>query len=110
MLKLHGSLNWWVPGSGATLANVFSKKPVIVSQPRTNNVSGKIRQIIPPIYGKYFAHQHWRKLWQSAFEALCEAELLVVVGCSIVDTDYHLQALLRRVSKERRQRQDNSIA
>jgi hypothetical protein len=106
LLKLHGSLNWWVPGTNATLANVFSKKPSTISPPRSNSHAGKIRQIIPPIYGKVFAHSHWRTLWKSAFAALCDAELLVVVGCSIVDTDYHLQALLRRVSRERKKRGD----
>lgn len=106
LLKLHGSLNWWVRGSSSTLANVFSTKPVVVTPPRTNAQSGKIRQIIPPIYGKVFGHSHWRKLWRTAFFALCDAELLVVIGCSIVDTDYHLQALLRRVVKERKKRLD----
>jgi len=104
LLKLHGSLNWWVRGSSSSLSNVFSMKPVVVTPPRTNDQSGKIRQIIPPIYGKVFGHPHWRKLWKTGFDALCDAELLVVVGCSIVETDYHLQALLRRVVKERKKR------
>jgi hypothetical protein len=102
LLKLHGSLNWWVRGSRSTLSNVFSKKPVIVTAPRVNERAGMIRQIIPPIYGKVFGHAHWRALWKAAFNALSDAEQLVVVGCSIVDTDYHLQALLRRAIKERR--------
>ncbi len=106
LLKLHGSLNWWVRGSPASLSNVFSMKPVMVTQPRTNDQAGKIRQIIPPIYGKVFGHSHWRKLWKAGFDALCDAELLVVVGCSIVETDYHLQALLRRVVRERKKRGD----
>lgn len=106
LLKLHGSVNWWVRGSPKTLSNVFSKKPVVITAPRTNNQSGKIRQIIPPIYGKVFGHSHWRKLWKAAFDALCSAEVLVVIGCSIVDTDYHLQALLRRAAKERKKHGD----
>ncbi len=102
LLKLHGSANWWVRGTAKTLSNVFSKKPVAITPPRTNSQTGKIRQIIPPIYGKVFGHSHWRKLWKAAFDALCKAELLVVIGCSIVDTDYHLQALLRRAARERK--------
>lgn len=102
LLKLHGSLNWWVRGNASTLGNAFSSKPVFVSPPRSNDVAGMIRQIIPPIYGKVFGHPHWRRIWKAAFTALCEADQLVVVGCSIVDTDYHLQALLRRAVKERR--------
>lgn len=104
LLKLHGSLNWWVRGSPSKLSDVFSKKPVVITQPRWNDKSDKIRQIIPPIYGKVFSHTHWRKLWHTAFTALCSAELLVVVGCSIVETDYHLRALLGRVVKERKKR------
>lgn len=106
LLKLHGSVNWWVRGTHATLSNVFSMKPVVVTPPRTNSQADKIRQIIPPIYGKVFGHSHWRKLWKAAFDALCSAELLVVIGCSIVDTDYHLQALLRRAAKERKKHGD----
>jgi hypothetical protein len=102
VLKLHGSLNWWVRGDASTLANVFSKKPVLVTAPRFNQPSHMIRQIIPPIYGKVFDHSHWRKLWNSAFIALTEAERWIVIGCSIVDTDYHLQALLRRSVKKRK--------
>lgn len=104
LLKLHGSLNWWVRGGPSTLANVFSKKPVLITAPRVNEPGKMIRQIIPPIYGKVFSHSHWRALWKAAFVALTEAEQLIVVGCSIVDTDYHLQALLRRVVKERKRR------
>lgn len=104
LLKLHGSLNWWVRGSSRSVSNVFDSKPVLVTAPRRNEQAGKIRQIIPPIYGKVFAHEHWRRVWTKAFKALCEAERLVVVGCSIVETDYHLQALLRRVVKLRKTR------
>jgi hypothetical protein len=71
-----------------------------------NGITRKIRQVIPPIYGKVFGHAHWRHLWGESFRALCSTELVVVVGCSIVDTDYHLQALLRRVVKERKKRGD----
>jgi hypothetical protein len=102
LLKLHGSLNWWVRGDTSTLANVFSKKPVLVTAPRFNQPSRMIRQIIPPIYGKVFDHPHWRRLWKAAFTALTEADRWVVIGCSIVDTDYHLQALLRRSVKKRK--------
>lgn len=104
LLKLHGSVNWWVRGSRASLSNVFSKKPVVITAPRRNSKSGRIRQIIPPIYGKVFTHSHWRSLWKMAFDALCGAEILVVVGCSLIETDYHLHALLRRTSNERKKR------
>jgi hypothetical protein len=104
LLKLHGSANWWVRGSFSNLARLFSSKPVLVSQPRRNEHVKLIRQVIPPIYGKTFLHTHWRDLWNGAFRALCDAEALVVVGCSIVDTDFHLQALMRRAAQYRKDR------
>lgn len=102
LLKLHGSLNWWVRSPSRRLPDVFSKKPALVTPPRRNDKNGYLRQIVPPIHGKFFSHSHWRHLWQGAFTALCSAERLVVIGCSIVDTDFHLSAFLRRVAKRRK--------
>lgn len=105
LLKLHGSLNWYVRGSFGKLSRVFEAKPskVIVSErPRTNEIDGLVRQIVPPIYGKFFAHDHWRKLWSAAHEALLEADALVVIGCSLVDTDFHLTGMLSHAVKQRK--------
>lgn len=103
LLKLHGSINWFVRGSYTGLSKVFSSKPVLVSGPRRNEISGHIRQIVPPIYGKIFEHGHWRTLWTNAFQELCEAELFVVIGCSLIETDFHLRALISRVVKHRKE-------
>ncbi len=102
VLKLHGSLNWWVKGSLAKISRIFDSKPVRVTNPRRNEVKHHLRQIVPPIYGKVFGHSHWRKLWEQAYKALLDAEALVVIGCSLVDTDFHLSALLRRVAASRK--------
>lgn len=102
LLKLHGSTNWWVRGSSADLTKVFSKKPTLITGPRRNGLSGHIRQIVPPIHGKFFSHPHWARLWKTAFQALCSADRIVVIGCSIVDTDFHLQGFLRRMVKTRK--------
>ncbi len=103
LLKLHGSVNWYVKGSFSNIRQVFDKKPVRVSQPRSNEMSGHIRQIIPPIYGKFFAHDHWRKLWGRSFRALCDSEAFVVIGCSLIDSDFHLRALISRAVTCRKQ-------
>jgi hypothetical protein len=103
LLKLHGSLNWFVRGSYSSLSKIFSSKPVRVSAPRQNEIGNHMRQIVPPIYGKIFEHGHWRRLWTDAFEQLSKADLLVVIGCSLVETDFHLRALLSRVIKFRKQ-------
>lgn len=102
LLKLHGSMNWYVHGNYTDLSKVFGAKPVLVTGPRRNEVDGHIRQIVPPIYGKIFEHNHWRPLWSRAFQALCKAEALVVIGCSLIDTDFHLRAMLSRVVKYRK--------
>jgi len=102
LLKLHGSINWFVRGTFSDLSAIFAKKPGRVENPRRNEIRGYIRQIVPPIYGKFFRHDHWRDLWLEAYRSLCESEILVVIGCSLVDTDFHLHALLGRVSKYRK--------
>ena len=71
LLKLHGSVNWYVRGSMRNLYVVFTKKPVRVENPRKNEIKGHVRQIVPPIYGKVFSHDHWRNLWSEAFHSLC---------------------------------------
>jgi hypothetical protein len=103
LLKLHGSVNWFVRGSFSNLSSVFAKKPSRVESPRINEIGGYIRQIVPPIYGKFFSHDHWRNLWTKAYYSLCESEVLIVIGCSLVDTDFHLRSLMARVCKWRRE-------
>ena len=103
LLKLHGSINWFVRGSSKDLSAIFEKKPVKVSSPRRNDIRNHIRQIIPPIYGKFFHHNHWRHLWSNAYRSLCEADVLVVIGCSLIDSDFHLRALLSRVTRYRKE-------
>jgi hypothetical protein len=105
LLKLHGSLNWYVRGSFSNLSQIFEKKPskiVISETPRVNEFTGFVRQIAPPIYGKFFGHKHWRTLWTAAHDALVEAEMLVIIGCSLVDTDFHLSGMLSHAVKERK--------
>ena len=102
LLKLHGSVNWFVRSTFSRLEAAFVKKPVRVTAPRSNEITGHIRQIVPPIYGKTFKHDHWRRLWDLAYGALRESEVLVVIGCSLIDTDFHLRALVSRAAKWRK--------
>jgi hypothetical protein len=102
LLKLHGSVNWFVRGSYGRLSQVFDKKPAVVTKPRRNERAGHIRQIVPPIFGKFFSHKHWGKLWLQAFADLCEADLVVVIGCSLVPSDFHLRALVQRAATVRK--------
>jgi len=105
LLKLHGSLNWYVRGSFNNIGEIFEKKPskIIISEsPRVNEFAHFVRQIAPPIYGKFFGHKHWRTLWAAAHDALLDAEVLVVIGCSLVDTDFHLGGMLSHAIKMRK--------
>jgi SIR2-like protein len=107
LLKLHGSLNWYIRGSYGRLSKVFDAKPstvLISDRPRTNDLGGHIRQIVPPIYGKFFNNPHWRRLWKTAYESVVESQLLVVIGCSLVDTDFHLTGMLGHAVKEKKNR------
>jgi hypothetical protein len=103
LLKLHGSINWFVRGNYGSLSKIFGSKPVRVTAPRRNEIAKYIRQIVPPVYGKIFEHPHWRSLWTKAFKDLCSAEVFVVIGCSLIDTDFHLRALISRVVNYRKQ-------
>ncbi len=112
LLKLHGSLNWYVRGSFSKLAEVFEKKPskILISQtPRVNEFKQYVRQIAPPIYGKFFGHEHWRKLWATAHEAVVDADAFVIIGCSLVDTDFHLSGMLSHAVRLRKGK-DNPFA
>lgn len=102
LLKLHGSVNWFVRGSYARLSGVFDKKPAIVTKPRRNERAKYIRQVVPPIFGKFFGHEHWGHLWKQAFTALCAADIIVVIGCSLIDSDFHLRALIQRAATVRK--------
>jgi SIR2-like domain len=107
LLKLHGSLNWYVRGNYGNLQRVFDNKPskVIASvRPRINEMDGFIRQIIPPIHGKFFRHSHWRRLWELAFNALITSDVLAVVGCSLAETDFHLSGMLGHAVATRKER------
>jgi hypothetical protein len=105
LLKLHGSLNWLVRGSYKNIQRVFDAKPnrvLIYKTPNKNEKANFIRQIIPPIYGKFFGHIHWQKLWDRAYREITTAEIMVVIGCSLVDTDFHLSGMLSRAISERK--------
>jgi hypothetical protein len=105
LLKLHGSLNWLVRGTYKDIQKVFDAKPSRVNlsvKPGSNELGGFIRQIIPPIYGKFFHHPHWQKLWHTAYDSVVDADMIVVIGCSLVDTDFHLRGILSRAIREKK--------
>jgi hypothetical protein len=107
LLKPHGSLNWFAPGDWKSLEQVlFSRSPALVlfsSVPRAYDLRSKqmIRFFVPPLYTKFFANDFWRRIWEQTFLDLVNAEALIVVGCSIVESDFHLRSILVRALKAR---------
>jgi hypothetical protein len=82
LLKLHGSLNWYVRGSIGNLSGIFARKPsnvIISEQPRKNEFGNFVRQIIPPIFGKFFGHKHWRTLWRAVLQGWRTTDLGSIV-------------------------------
>lgn len=106
LFKLHGSLNWFTrKKKSESLSVLFTKKPSCILSPqnlRWKEKSGYIRQIIPPIYGKFFAHNFWQSLWTKAFDSLISCDNLIVIGLSLVPTDFHLRSLFGRVKTLRK--------
>ncbi|MBI4245241.1 MAG: SIR2 family protein [Planctomycetes bacterium] len=109
LLKLHGSINWYVRGTYDNISKVFSSKPVKIKYKRYKKErKGYIRQIIPPVYGKMFENPHWQQIWDEGFRSLIDAEVVVVIGCSLADADFHFRSFLYKVVSERK-RKGNSL-
>ncbi len=111
LIKPHGSLNWFSRGSVKNYERVLlGRRPPRVqmsSVPRANVSRGFVRLFIPPLYVKFFANPFWRRLWERSFERLRKADALVIIGCSLIETDFHLRsimgtALARRPTKFKR--------
>ncbi|MBA7509846.1 hypothetical protein ES705_01818 [subsurface metagenome] len=115
LLKPHGSLNWFAKGKMSKLDDVLSRRPpskIIMSRvPRTYNIKRErlIRFFIPPLYTKFFNNKFWKGLWRRCYLSLKDAECLIFLGCSLTATDYHLSAILSRVTKERKKKKFKKI-
>src|SRR5206468_3883749 len=98
LLKPHGSLNWLSKGSMREFEKVLEGRRApnveMTYAPKANVRRGFVRLFIPPLYVKFFANPFWRRLWDKAFERLRNAQVLVIVGCSLVQTDFHLRSIV----------------
>ncbi len=111
LLKPHGSLNWFTRGSVQNLEGALQRKRTpkieVGGVPRANLATGQVRLFIPPLYVKFFANPFWRAIWEKAFLSARDAKVLVIIGCSLIETDFHLRSILasalaRRQEKYRR--------
>lgn len=107
LLKLHGSLNWWYSGPRATPGDTIYGMPLkgeewspkgfewIPDQAEQLAVDLK-PMIVPPtaVKSPYYINRTLQSLWQSAADAIREAEELIVVGFSFPPTDLLVSSLL----------------
>lgn len=116
LLKLHGSMNWYIPTPGRTRADVYAKNtPVYVPNPPTkpSTPAWQRRQhrlghsnkavfplMVPPVFEK--GHQIvgvLRDVWKQASEALSSATIVFVWGYSLPITDYHAEILFAQSAR-----------
>lgn len=108
LLKPHGSFNWFAKGSFHKLEQTLEKRPVsevqITKLPKLYDSREKrlVRFFIPPLYAKFFKNRFWANLWTQTYIAARDAEALIIVGCSLIASDYHLRAILSKAITDRK--------
>ncbi len=96
LLKLHGSLHFWVERPDRGDYEVTLKQ-----RPYTYQGRGMRFTIIPPEYVKRFEVGVFRDLWNEAFRALARADKIVFIGYSLPPTDADATALFRTAVREK---------
>lgn len=110
LLKPHGSLNWFAKGTILNYEEVLSKRPpskiLMARVPRAYDISREklVRFFVPPLYSKFFANRFWKSLWDRLFRCLIEAEVFIIIGCSLIEADFHLRAIIGRALRKRRRK------
>ena len=110
LLKPHGSFNWFAKGRFKNLESLLEKRPVskiLVSKlPRLyeSNQKKLVRFFIPPLYTKFFKNPFWSNLWIKTYKAAKNADRIIIVGCSLIATDYHLRAILSKSISDKRKK------
>ena len=108
LLKPHGSFNWFAKGTFNNLEKALERRPVsivILSHlPRLYQSKKQklLHFFIPPLYTKYFKNPFWTKLWVKTYEAAKKADRIVIIGCSLIATDYHLRAILSKAIADKK--------
>lgn len=95
--KLHGSTNWfWTPGdvSGASAMRInlpgrFGGPVVTGDGDHHWMAPGRERLLVPPssLKSAYYDNPVTREIWSRAFEALCNADVITLIGYSMPQTD-----------------------
>ena len=119
LLKLHGSMNWYIVLPGRKRESAYDPSaPIYVPNPGTSGtaVPWQRRQrklghrgkrifplIIPPVYEKgERIRGKFGQIWQSTLESLQQATLVIFWGYSLPITDYHAEYLFARCARKAR--------
>lgn len=117
LLKLHGSMNWYIPVPGRGRQRAYkSNDPIYIPKPqatggapiwqRKQKRQGNRKQyvfplIIPPIYEKRnLINSRLQLVWDNAKEALSNATVVIIWGYSMPITDYHAEALFAQCARK----------
>lgn len=105
LLKLHGSLDWWMSQgdtTGATLVreelrlDEFEIPTQLSPADRARILTGREVFLVPPVLTKtsYFTNMVTRQLWSDAFEKLAAADRVAIVGYSLPTGDAMMAGLM----------------
>jgi hypothetical protein len=86
LLKLHGSINWAMPGK--------ETEPISIMQHYiAMSKAGRYPALLPPTWQKTF-RRGFLDVWNAAVEAIASGTRILVLGFSIPATDVHFKYLL----------------
>jgi NAD-dependent SIR2 family protein deacetylase len=89
LLKLHGSLNWWICPSCHT---VFRQ-----SRHQCSRCDDFLHPfIVPPTFFKEMGHLTLKSIWHFFEQKLTEVDHIIFCGYSFPDADIHLKYILKR--------------
>lgn len=119
LLKLHGSMNWYIPIPSSRRTTAYNARArIYVPNPtgrrggavwqRRQKVLGHSRKrifplLVPPVYEKGAQiHGDLATIWERAQQHLEQATLVIVWGYSLPITDYHTDVLFAQCARRAR--------
>ena len=117
LLKMHGSMNWYIPIPGKGRQRVYkTNDPVYIPEPLAAANSPvwqrkQIRQgnrsqyvfplIIPPVFEKRdLMNKRLQAVWETARDSMSKATLVIVWGYSMPLSDYHSEVLFAQCARK----------
>lgn len=113
--KLHGSLNWKRGYDGHVRPTdnfeMITEEEFIVKHPQLFGEAWKdfMPMIIPPTFfkeelffpsGQERVRRHFNELWRRAYQLLCQASCLIIIGYSFPEADPHARWLLKAAGEK----------